>query len=112
MHSSPIQCVAWYWCQGLMGAGPGSNALLKRGQTGQRSCRRETVLEQFTRDRLHGVAGKLGIAHRGVFESGLTWLGPPQSILQLAKETLSIGRSDSAGSKNVCCRHWPISLHC
>jgi hypothetical protein len=101
MHSSPTQCMAWYWCHGLIGAGPGSNVLLRREHRGQMSRRRETVLEEFTRDRLHGVAGKLGIAHGGVFESGLTWLGAPESILQLAKETLSIGRWEPAGSRCV-----------
>ena len=55
-------------------------------------CRRDVVLEQFTRDRLKGIAGKLSIAHGGVFESGLTWLAPPAATLELAKATVSIGR--------------------
>ena len=50
------------------------------------------MTEQFTRDRLRAVAGRLGIAHGGVYESGLTWLAPPGITLELAKATLSIGR--------------------
>ena len=56
------------------------------------SRRREVVLEQFTRDRLTGIARKLGIAHGGVFESGLTWLAPPDLLMALAEKTVSIGR--------------------
>jgi len=56
------------------------------------SCRREVVTEQFTRDRLNRIAGKLGIAHGGVYESGLTWLAPPELLLELADATVTIGR--------------------
>ena len=56
------------------------------------SCRREVVTEQFTRDRLSRIAGKLGIAHGGVYESGLTWLAPPEILLELADATVTIGR--------------------
>ena len=55
-------------------------------------CRRDVVYEEFTKSRLTGVAGKLSIAHRGVFDSGLTWLAPPAFTLELAKATVSIGR--------------------
>lgn len=57
-----------------------------------RPCRRDVVWEQFTQDRLRGIAGKLSIAHGGVFDSGLTWLAPPGTTLELAKATVSIGR--------------------
>jgi len=56
------------------------------------SCRREVVTEQFTRDRLHRIAAKLDIVHGGVYESGLTWLAPPEIVLELADTTVTIGR--------------------
>ena len=62
------------------------------GERGCQPCRRDVVTEQFTRDRLKAVAGKLHISHGGVFDSGLTWLAPPGVTLELARATLSIGR--------------------
>ena len=55
-------------------------------------CRREVVSERFTKDRLQGIAQKLDIAHGGAFDVGLTWLAPPDVILDLAEETVIIGR--------------------
>ena len=55
-------------------------------------CRREVVSEIFTRDRLQGIAQKLDIAPGGAFNLGLTWLAPPDIILDLAEETVIIGR--------------------
>ena len=55
-------------------------------------CRREVVSEMFTRDRLQGIAQKLDIAPGGDFSLGLTWLAPPSVILDLAEETVIIGR--------------------
>ena len=46
----------------------------------------------FTRDRLQGIAQKLDIMHGGAFDVGLTWLAPPDVILDLAEETVIIGR--------------------
>ena len=60
-----------------------------RGVSG---CRREVVSEMFTRDRLQGIAQKLGIVYGGAFDVGLTWLAPPDVILDLAEETVIIGR--------------------
>ena len=48
--------------------------------------------ETFTRDRLQGIAQKLDIAHGGAFDVGRTWLAPPDVILDLAEETVIIGR--------------------
>lgn len=48
--------------------------------------------EEFTRDRLRGIAEKVGIPHRGEFNSGLTWLASPESTLLLADMTVQIGR--------------------
>ena len=66
-----------------------TNALLGKERW---PCRRDVVWEQFTQDRLKGIAWKLGIAHGGVFGSGLTWLAPPETTMQLAKATVFIGR--------------------
>ena len=48
--------------------------------------------ETFTKDRLQGIAQKLDIAHGGAFDVALTWLAPPDVILDLAEETVIIGR--------------------
>ena len=65
------------------------STLSLRGVSG---CRREVVSETFTKDRLQGIAQKLDIAHGGAFDVGLTWLAPPDVILDLARETVIIGR--------------------
>ena len=55
-------------------------------------CRREVVLEMFTKNRLQSIAQKLAIASGDTFDLGLTWLAPPDIILDLAEETVIIGR--------------------
>ena len=55
-------------------------------------CRREVASETFTKERLQGIAQKLDIAHGGAFDVGLTWLAPPDVILDLAEEAVIIGR--------------------
>ena len=86
-----------------------------RGVSGRR---REAVSEMFTKDRLQGIAQKLDIAHRGPFDVGLTWLAPPDIILDLAEETVIIGRysgtfpafSSNSMPLTVQSQHHPFSV--